>query len=186
MASKKNATAKVLSIYQNGTEDGNIDNKNLTSAQLEAAYLHGCSAGSEETKNLLLKIISSEAEGGLGMSNLYDIFGTDNYNEILADYSIADIRMLIKTFEDNRCNKPNIDLEIGDEIEFIYFGHMHKGVISKLAKEDNYLYTSVLCSDGSAICYRYDLSKPASVYRTGRKFNQIKTLLQSLNNKENI
>ena len=182
MASKKNANAaKVLTIYKNGIDDGNINNKNLTSAQLETAYSHGCSVGSEETKELLLKIISPESEGGLGMSNLYDIFGTDNYNEILAEYSVADIKMLIKTFEDNRCDKQDVDLEIGDEIEFIYFGHMHRGVISKLAKEDNFLYTSVLCSDGSAICYRYDLTKKASVYRTGRKFNQINSLLKSLN-----
>ena len=124
--------------------------------------------GLENAWNVARKLAVETDDGGVSISDLYKIFGTESMCTIMKNNTVYDAIDKLKAYED----KQEDSIEVGDEVCLKEDGTINgdKGLILRIASGD----CTVMWGDGSAGDWRAD-----ELVKTGKHYD-IQSILEAM------
>jgi hypothetical protein len=164
---RESVKAAYLKGYKNGLNGGNI-NDGTFAAKVREAYNNGLNDAEKAIHLLCL----APDDGGLSCEELERIFEYATISDILKRYTINEIAIRIKEYE-NRQKKADDEIHVGDEI--YQTNSTHKYIVTAFLDNGGIF---VLGDDGFTVVFTRD-----EIHKTGRNY-PIKAILKELGNGE--
>ena len=129
--------------------------------KLEAEYQRGL----EDAWNVARKIAVETDDGGVSISALYEMFGTESMRMIMKNNTVYDAIAKLKAYEEKQ--KADDEIKVGDEVIYIE----HKFIVFATETEEH--YASLFDVNG-----RHASASQSECKKTGRHFDIDKILAE--------
>ena len=130
--------------------------------KLEAEYQRGL----EDAWNVARKIAVETDDGGVSISALYEMFGTESMRMIMKNNTVYDAIAKLKAYEEKQ--KADDEIKVGDEVIYIE----HKFIVFATETEEH--YASLFDVNG-----RHASASQSECKKTGRHFD-IASILEDM------
>ena len=130
--------------------------------QIDAEYQRGL----EDAWNVARKIAVETDDGGVSISALYEMFGTESMRMIMKNNTVYDAIAKLKAYEEKQ--KADDEIKVGDEVIYIE----HKFIVFATETEEH--YASLFDVNG-----RHASASQSECKKTGRHFD-IASILEDM------
>lgn len=168
---------RIRHVYNQGYEDGLKDGKESVQIDDSTAYERGLNDAWECARKMML----SDEDGGIALSDILKIFGMTQYSAIKR-FSASESIAKIKEYEEKQKQEDD-EIKIGDEIKNKWGT---RGVVVEIAPQYNGTTVySVLWRNAERRCLdKSDWDSYEVWKKTGRHFSQIEEVLEQMKGEE--